>query len=114
MAKVFNIDEMKADFEPVEIVFRNKKHTLGKNALGLMDACELHGTIEDKDGLQYIAAYLKLQPQLVRLLCPELELVLEELETGEQMALMKVCTEVLGRAGRLTFQEEEPEGVDKA
>lgn len=104
----FNIDEMKAGFEPVEIVFRGENYFLGRNALGLLDACELHGSIEDKDGVAYLKALLELLPGLVASMCPEL--TLEDLETGEQMALVKVVTEVLGRVSRLTFPEEEPEG----
>lgn len=108
----FNIDEMKGDFEPVEIIFRGEEYTLGRNALGLLNACELHGTIEDKDGAQYLKALLELLPELVKSLCPELTLEQDTLETGEQMAMVKVVTEVLGRVSRLTFPEEDPEGDD--
>ena len=107
----FNIDEMRSDFQPVDIIFREKEYVLGRNALGLMNACELHGTIEDKDGLEYLKAFLELLPELMKTMCPELELS-EDLQTGEQMAMMKVITEVLGRVSRLTFPEEAGEGDD--
>lgn len=105
----FDIDKMQADFEPVDIVFRGETYTLGRNALGLMNACEMQGSIDDKDGLEYLKANLEMQPRVLQTLCPEWDAEVE-LTTGEQMALMKVITEVLGRAGRLTFQEEDEGG----
>ncbi len=107
----FNVDEMKADFQPVDIIFRGVEYVLGRNALGLMAACELHGTIEDKDGMQYLGALIALLPEVVKAMCPELDLP-EDIDAGEQMAMVKICTEVLGRVSHLTFPEEEPEGND--
>lgn len=107
----FNIDKMKSNFEPVEIVFRGKTYMLGRDALGLLEACELCGTIEDKDGMEYFKAQLGMLPQLMKCLCPRLEIG-EDLETGEQMALIEVTMEVLGRVGRLSFQKAEQEGDD--
>jgi hypothetical protein len=107
----FNIDEMKGNFEPVGIIFRGQEYALGRNALGLLSACELHATIEDKNGLEYMKALLEILPELLRCMCPELVLD-ESLETGEQMALVKVATEVLGRVSRLSFPKEEPAGDD--
>ena len=105
----FNVDEMSADFQPVDIIFRGQEYVLGRNALGLLNACEMHGTIEDKDGTQYLVALLELMPELMKSMCPEL--ILEnDLGTGEQMAMVKVVTEVLGRVSRLTFPEEAPAG----
>lgn len=108
----FDVDEMGADFQAVDIIFRGEEYLLGGNALGLLDACELHGTIEDKDGTVYLKAFLEILPELMKSLCPELVLEQDTLVTGEQMALVKVVTEVLGRISRLTFPAEKPEGDD--
>jgi hypothetical protein len=108
---IFNIDEMKSGYAPVDIVFRSAEYRLGANALGVLEACDIHASIEGKDGVQYMRALLELLPRMVRSLCPTLDLDGMELETGEQMALMHVCTEVLGRIGRLSFQEAAGTGV---
>jgi hypothetical protein len=105
----FDIDQMKSDFQPVDIVFHGQEYVLGRNAVGLLDACELHAEIEDLDGMKYLKALLELLPRLALALCPDLVLD-DDLDAGEQMALVKVCTEVLGRVTRLTFPAEEPEG----
>ena len=105
----FNIDEMAADFQSVGIILRGEEYVLGRNALGLLNACEMHGTIEDKEGTQYLVALLELLPEILKSMCPELTLE-DDLETGEQMSLVKVVTEVLGRVSRLTFPKEESEG----
>jgi hypothetical protein len=107
----FNVDEMGSEFQPVDIIFRGQEYVLGGNALGLLSACEMHSTIEDKDGMQYLIAFLGMLPELLASMCPELELEYG-LETGEQMAMVQVVTEVLGRVSRLTFQTEEGEGDD--
>lgn len=112
MAIHFDIDKMKADFEPVRIVFRGKEYALGREALGLLNACEMHVGIEDKDGIAYVKALMEMLPELLRSVCPEMTWE-GKLETGEQMALTKACTEVLGRIGRLTFQAEGPEGDEQ-
>ncbi len=101
----FNIDEMKSGFQPVDIVFRGKDYLLGNTALGILEACEIHGEMEDNDGVAYVRAFMDAMPRMLAALCPDMPS--EGLETAEQFALMKVCTEVLGRVGQLTFQAEE-------
>jgi len=105
----FNIDTMKADFAPVDIHFRGQDYVLGACATGVLDGCEVHGTIEDKDGLEYMRAFFGIMRDMVLALSGDLDLdnLDPALELGEQLALMKACSEVLRRVGRLTFQAEE-------
>lgn len=103
----FNIDKMKSGFEPVDILFRGTDYLLGRNALGIIRACEVHGEFEDKNGMAYLGVFLERLPEILTALCPELPV--DDLETGESIALIKVCTEVFGRIGRINFQAEDEE-----
>lgn len=101
----FNIDTMKSGFTPAEVHFRGEDYVLGANAIGIIRACEIHGEIEDKEGTSYMAAFLEKLPELLTAMCETFPTV--GLETGEQMALINVCTEVLGQIGQLTFPKGE-------
>lgn len=101
----FNIDEMKSGFQPADVHFRGEDYKLGKLALGILQACNIHGEIEDLDGVAYMEAFLERLPRMLTTLCEEFPT--EDLDAGESMALLKVCVEVLGQIGQLTFPSDE-------
>jgi len=98
---VFDIDEAGGQFEPVVVKFRGELHRLGEDALGVMEACELHGKLAG-DGTEIsLTQLVEVLPVMLRALSPTIPT--DGLRTAEQLALVQAVTEVLRRVGELTF-----------
>lgn len=102
MSDVMDLDQVAEDMGlPLVVRFRGKEYKLGNSALGLLQVAGL----ADELGGDEATAGIKVLPKAMALLCPELPL--EDLTSGEEIALVRAMTEVLNRIGRLSFQEED-------
>jgi hypothetical protein len=98
---VFDIDAAGGQFEPVVVKFRGEHYRLGEDALGVMEACELHATLSGDAGEITSTQLMEALPSLLKAVCPTMPT--DGLRTGEQLALVQAVTEVLRRVGELSF-----------
>lgn len=102
---VFDLDAEAATFQPIEVTYHGAKYHFGRSALGLLSALQVDVTgIQRREGEEaqaYVMRLLGMLPEMVRLLCPEFPAA--PWGAQEELALLKVVTEVLSRVGQIRF-----------
>lgn len=106
---IYDVDAEAAKFQPVRVKFRGTEYTLGGDVCSLLSAASLFGNLPDgEDSLALSRAVFEYLRPVVRVLSPAIGEVMdrEDLNAGEEAALLRPVTEVLSRIGDLSFPAE--------
>lgn len=98
-SSVFDVDKYAGSFEPLQVKFRGEVYAFGRSADAMLAATDAYAQVGEKAGMRGQLAAL---PTIVRALCPEFPPV-DDLNPGEEFALLSACTEVMRRAGDMRF-----------
>lgn len=107
VASLFDVDALRSAYTPVRMRFRGVEYQVGASALGVLQALtvDTQGGLDKLEGespMAYAVRLLKVAPRMMAFLCPDLP-TSPAWTFDEEMAMVRVVTEVLGRVGRLRF-----------
>lgn len=98
---VVDIDAQAKKFDPVRIRFRGIEYVLGRDVASIIEATSVLSS--DDDGSDPVKTLRSLGP-ILEILAPELPR--DDLDPGEEIALLGAVTLLMERVGDLPFRRE--------
>lgn len=106
MTKVFDVDALAAEFEPVCIRFRGEEYVLGDTVESVLAATKIAESLPDDAPTE---EQLALLPKVLRALNKKLGKAVAESEPSlpERLVFQKAVTELMTRVGNVPFRPSE-------
>lgn len=103
MGKIYDVDELAREFEPVRVRFRGKEYVLGGDIESLMRATRVASSVADDAPEE---EQFKILPAVLRALCKDLGKEVRERPLGlaERLVFQKAVTEVMDRINAVPFR----------